>query len=234
MPHRAPTAAPAPPHNRLRGDLRADRNRQEVQPPRDDRPRPRGIPEEDARREVRALHVLTRCSRRLPPRQPRNGPEGTQELGPEALGRTDNAAVADSFAGLPNDLWFRKKHRAMAMDSLDGVVYGLITGTVFAWPWPKRPEWPAARRTDSSAPRPTTTMPRPTAPVPVSSDERGTFAADSPYHSGPMSVAIGPWKLNEMPNDTRSPTIRSPSGCGSRPCTCTVTTSFSPSRWISA
>lgn len=45
--------------------------------------------------------------------------------------------LAYCFAGFPNDLWFQKKRRAMAMDWLDGVIFGLVTGAIFAWLWPK-------------------------------------------------------------------------------------------------
>ncbi|HYF16015.1 MAG TPA: hypothetical protein VD971_13175 [Phycisphaerales bacterium] len=44
--------------------------------------------------------------------------------------------LAYCFASFPNDLWFQKKRRAMAMDWLDGIVFGLITGAVFAGLWP--------------------------------------------------------------------------------------------------
>ena len=45
--------------HRLRGGLRAERNRQEVQPARDYRHRLPGLPEENAGREVRSVHVFT-------------------------------------------------------------------------------------------------------------------------------------------------------------------------------
>ena len=45
--------------------------------------------------------------------------------------------LAYCFASFPGDLWFQKKRRAMAMDWLDGIVFGLITGAIFAWLWPK-------------------------------------------------------------------------------------------------
>lgn len=45
--------------------------------------------------------------------------------------------LAYCFASFPNDLWFQKKRRAMVMDWLDGIVFGLITGAVFAWLWPR-------------------------------------------------------------------------------------------------
>lgn len=45
--------------------------------------------------------------------------------------------LAYCFATFPHDLWFQKKRRAMAMDWIDGIVFGLITGLVFAWFWPK-------------------------------------------------------------------------------------------------
>lgn len=44
--------------------------------------------------------------------------------------------LAYCFASFPGDLWFQKKRRAMAMDLIDGVVFGVITGAVFAWLWP--------------------------------------------------------------------------------------------------
>lgn len=44
--------------------------------------------------------------------------------------------LAYCFSSFPSDIWFQKKRRAMAMDWLDGVVFGLITGAIFAWLWP--------------------------------------------------------------------------------------------------
>ncbi|MFO0830789.1 MAG: hypothetical protein U0637_02990 [Phycisphaerales bacterium] len=45
--------------------------------------------------------------------------------------------LAYCFAGFPGDLWFQKKRRAMVMDWVDGVLFGLVTGAVFAWLWPR-------------------------------------------------------------------------------------------------
>ncbi|HZW07400.1 MAG TPA: hypothetical protein VFF65_09765 [Phycisphaerales bacterium] len=45
--------------------------------------------------------------------------------------------LAYCFASFPGDLWFQKKRRAMAMDWIDGIVFGLITAAVFAWLWPR-------------------------------------------------------------------------------------------------
>ncbi|MFO0873828.1 MAG: hypothetical protein U0575_07625 [Phycisphaerales bacterium] len=45
--------------------------------------------------------------------------------------------LAYCFATFPHDLWFQKKRRAMIMDWIDGIVFGLITGVVFAWLWPR-------------------------------------------------------------------------------------------------
>lgn len=45
--------------------------------------------------------------------------------------------LAYCFASFPNDLWFQKKRRAMAMEWIDGIVFGLITAAIFAWLWPK-------------------------------------------------------------------------------------------------
>ncbi|MFO0826865.1 MAG: hypothetical protein U0572_01850 [Phycisphaerales bacterium] len=44
--------------------------------------------------------------------------------------------LAYCFATFPHDLWFQKKRRAMAMDWIDGIVFGLLTGAIFAWLWP--------------------------------------------------------------------------------------------------
>lgn len=45
--------------------------------------------------------------------------------------------LAYCFASFPNDLWFQKKRRAMVMDCIDGVVFGLITAAIFGWFWPR-------------------------------------------------------------------------------------------------
>lgn len=47
------------------------------------------------------------------------------------------AILAYCFASFPNDLWFQKKPRAMAMEWIDGIIFGLITGAIFAWQWPR-------------------------------------------------------------------------------------------------
>ena len=41
--------------------------------------------------------------------------------------------LAYSFAFLPSGIWFQTKPRALAMCVIDGVVYGLLTGAIFAW-----------------------------------------------------------------------------------------------------
>ena len=45
--------------------------------------------------------------------------------------------LAYCFATFPHDIWFQKKRRAMVMDWIDGIAFGLITGAVFAWFWPR-------------------------------------------------------------------------------------------------
>jgi hypothetical protein len=45
--------------------------------------------------------------------------------------------LAYCFASFPHDIWFQKKRRAVVMDWIDGVVFGLITGGIFAWFWPR-------------------------------------------------------------------------------------------------
>jgi NADH:ubiquinone oxidoreductase subunit 3 (subunit A) len=47
------------------------------------------------------------------------------------------AIMAYCFAFIPNNIWFHKPLRAVVMDILDGVVYGLITGATFGLLWPK-------------------------------------------------------------------------------------------------
>lgn len=44
--------------------------------------------------------------------------------------------LAYSFAFLPNGIWFQQYPRTMAMNVIDGIVFGLITGLVFAALWP--------------------------------------------------------------------------------------------------
>lgn len=45
--------------------------------------------------------------------------------------------LAYCFASIPNDIWFQKSPRAMAMCFIDGIVFGLATGAIFAAMWPK-------------------------------------------------------------------------------------------------
>lgn len=47
------------------------------------------------------------------------------------------AILAYCFAGFPGDLWFQEKRRAMVMNLIDGVIFGLITAAIFAWLWPR-------------------------------------------------------------------------------------------------
>jgi hypothetical protein len=44
--------------------------------------------------------------------------------------------LAYSFSFLPGGIWFGQSGRAMAMGVLDGIVFGLITGGIFAGLWP--------------------------------------------------------------------------------------------------
>ena len=44
--------------------------------------------------------------------------------------------LAYCFAFMPNAIWFGKPLRAVVMDILDGLAYGLLTGIVFGWFWP--------------------------------------------------------------------------------------------------
>jgi len=44
--------------------------------------------------------------------------------------------LAHCFASIPNAIWFCKPLRAIMTDLIDGVIYGLLTGVIFAWLWP--------------------------------------------------------------------------------------------------
>lgn len=45
--------------------------------------------------------------------------------------------LAYCFAFLPNSIWFAQKTRATLLCVFDGLIFGLVTGAVFAWLWPK-------------------------------------------------------------------------------------------------
>jgi hypothetical protein len=42
-----------------------------------------------------------------------------------------------AFAHVPGAVWFGATKRAIVLNILDGVVYGLAAGAVFAWLWPR-------------------------------------------------------------------------------------------------
>jgi hypothetical protein len=44
--------------------------------------------------------------------------------------------LAYCFARIPNDIWFNTPKRAVITSTIDGVVYGIITGLIFGWLWP--------------------------------------------------------------------------------------------------
>ncbi len=44
--------------------------------------------------------------------------------------------LAYSFSFVPNALWWGSYRRTIVANILDGVVYGLMTGAIFAWRWP--------------------------------------------------------------------------------------------------
>jgi len=44
--------------------------------------------------------------------------------------------LAYCFSFIPNGIWFGQSGRAIAMTIVDGVIYGLVTGAVFAALWP--------------------------------------------------------------------------------------------------
>ncbi len=44
--------------------------------------------------------------------------------------------LAYCFSFIPNDVWFGSYKRTIVATFIDGIVYGLITGAIFAWRWP--------------------------------------------------------------------------------------------------
>ncbi len=44
--------------------------------------------------------------------------------------------LAYSFAFIPSAIWFGAYRRTIVMSIFDGIVYGAITGGIFAWRWP--------------------------------------------------------------------------------------------------
>lgn len=44
--------------------------------------------------------------------------------------------LAYCFSFIPNAIWFGAYKRTILASIIDGVVYGLITATIFAWRWP--------------------------------------------------------------------------------------------------
>jgi hypothetical protein len=44
--------------------------------------------------------------------------------------------LAYTFGGVPSSIWFGAYPRTILMNVIDGIVYGLITGAIFAWLWP--------------------------------------------------------------------------------------------------
>ena len=44
--------------------------------------------------------------------------------------------LAYSFAFIPNAIWFGAYKRTIVASFIDGIVFGLVTGAIFAWRWP--------------------------------------------------------------------------------------------------
>jgi hypothetical protein len=44
--------------------------------------------------------------------------------------------LAYCFSFIPNAVWFGSYRRTIVANIVDGIVYGLITGALFAWRWP--------------------------------------------------------------------------------------------------
>src|SRR5206468_4193905 len=78
-------ASHRPALSRLRFGVRAEAFRRELSSARHHRPRPAGIPRQDAQGTVRGVHLLPDWRGRLPPRPLRHRGEETQGMGFEAL-----------------------------------------------------------------------------------------------------------------------------------------------------
>ena len=46
------------------------------------------------------------------------------------------AILAYAFGGIPNAIWFGSHLRSALMDVINGIVHGLLTGTIFGMLWP--------------------------------------------------------------------------------------------------
>jgi hypothetical protein len=44
--------------------------------------------------------------------------------------------LAYSFSFIPNALWFGAYKRTIVASIIDGIIFGLVTGAIFAWRWP--------------------------------------------------------------------------------------------------
>ena len=64
---------------------------------------------------------------------PHSGAEFTKVM--QVLGTA--GILAYCFASLPNDIWFQKSLREVVTSLIDGIVFGLLTGAMFGWLWPK-------------------------------------------------------------------------------------------------
>lgn len=45
--------------------------------------------------------------------------------------------LAYSFSFIPNAIWFGAYRRTIVLSVIDGIVFGAITGSIFAWYWPR-------------------------------------------------------------------------------------------------
>lgn len=62
--------------------------------------------------------------------------------GPATFGKvfqvaTTAGVLAYCFSFVPNAIWWGSYKRTIVANMIDGVLYGLITGAIFAWLWPK-------------------------------------------------------------------------------------------------
>jgi hypothetical protein len=79
---------------------------------------------------------------RLPRRQhPHRLPHARRPPGPASFAKVFQVAatagiLAYCFSFIPTAVWFGSYKRTIVATFIDGIVYGLITGAIFAWRWP--------------------------------------------------------------------------------------------------
>ena len=51
-------------------------------------------------------------------------------------GRIRGSVLGYAFGGIGHNVWFIRSGHQFATNLIDGIVYGVVTGLIFAWLWP--------------------------------------------------------------------------------------------------